>query len=399
MLKTIKLKKISLTKIKYNDAIIVTSLYAIMPIVDSLSGAFHDSIPIGQFYRSCVFLYILFVLGKYSRLGLKQVLIPFVIFLVAQTIVGPSYASKSIQDVIKLFTPISTVVMFEVLSVRDDKCISIFNKIMDYWSVIYPLLILIPGLLGYGINAYEGTTGFKGFFYAVNEISFIMSSIVMYLFWRLKKSPNLKNALILCINCLTVFLMGTKTGYATVGLFAVIFVLSLFNKNTKKNFLKLIVMIIGAVIVLLLNYQRLINMISSILERWFFQRQLSTSAADFLFSMRLRRLQDSVDTFLSQPYYLFTGWGFGGELSGFPNMEMDFLDLLFRTGILGFVYIVIFYGKRVLKAFRHNRFGFIVLLWSIALSFGAGHVLFYGQSGMALAVNFIWVSCSYNKSK
>lgn len=33
--------------------------------------------------------------------------------------------------------------------------------------------------------------------------------------------------------------------------------------------------------------------------------------------------------------------------------------------------------------------GVAIIIWSLALSFGAGHVLFYGQSGMMLAANII----------
>lgn len=39
--------------------------------------------------------------------------------------------------------------------------------------------------------------------------------------------------------------------------------------------------------------------------------------------MRLRRLEDAFNIYMDGNYLMF-GWGLGGELAGFPNMEMDF---------------------------------------------------------------------------
>ena len=81
---------------------------------------------------------------------------------------------------------------------------------MDFWSIAYPVLILVPGLMGIGISAYEGEIGWKGFFYAVNEISFILSSLVAYMFWRLNFKSNMYSLFVLAFNFLCVSLMGTK---------------------------------------------------------------------------------------------------------------------------------------------------------------------------------------------
>ena len=84
------------------------------------------------------------------------------------------------------------------------------------------------------------------------------------------------------------------------------------------------------------------------------------------------------------------GWGFAGEANGFPNMEMDFLDLLFRTGLVGFCIVCMFYVRKFCDVSKKSLWGALIIIWSIALSFGAGHVLFYGQSGMMLAFNYIY---------
>ena len=74
------------------------------------------------------------------------------------------------------------------------------------------------------------------------------------------------------------------------------------------------------------------------------------------------------------------------------NIEMDFIDLLLETGIVGFVYVLAFYGRKAKNIMKNNLWSAWIILWSFALSFGAGHVLFYGQSGMMLALNIIYAT-------
>ena len=78
-----------------------------MPIVDSVSGYFHDKYPIGQVYRVFYFAYMLFLLMYTSGKTALSFICPFLIFLTVQVIVSlpGGYVLKSIQDTIKLFTP------------------------------------------------------------------------------------------------------------------------------------------------------------------------------------------------------------------------------------------------------------------------------------------------------
>ena len=380
-------KNISL---KINRYSILLYLLIIMPFIDSISGALYDQIPVGQIYRLIFFIYILLMLSKISKRKFIQVTIPLMIFFIIQGIVGHTYIAKCFQDIIKLFTPIILIVLFEVLIKEKKICAEQIFKLLDCWCICYPLLILVPGIMGIGNNAYADAMSFKGFFYATNEISFILSGLIMYSFWRLKKDANIKSLIILAINCLSIIMMGTKTGYATILVFTVVFILSLRKIKNQKSKIKIFLILGIAIIILGINFQNLISMTKSITERWYYQKQLSYSTTDFLFSMRLRRFSNTWNAF-SDGFYFLTGWGFGKELSGIPNMEMDFLDLFFKTGIVGVIYISLFYIRRVLGKIKVNKYGFLVLVWSMLLAFGAGHVLFYGQSGMALAIIYTYV--------
>lgn len=372
---------------KINLCSLLIGLIGIMPIVDTVSGALHDSLPVGQMYRIGLFVYIVFLLMKKSQKDFLPLMGLFLWFVVEQATVSAAggYIAKSIQDTVKLFCPIMGIVLLHRLIQKrkiETECIlSVFN----IWCVLYPILIIVPGLLSIGNAAYDGTVGWKGLFYAVNEISFIISTLIMYCFWKLKKCPSMRNVIELALNCYCIIRMGTKTGYATIALFGVIFLFSFWNsRNTKKSF-ELLALILIAALVVILNMNRILAAAGGIFERWQYQRSLSYTTVDFLFSMRLRRLSDALNIFLGKGYFLL-GWGFGGELAGYPNMEMDFLDILFRTGLAGFVLVFGFYLYVMIRAAKTSKRGMFMLLWELALSFGAGHVLFYGQSGMMLAL-------------
>lgn len=384
-------------KNKTNSLINIYSLIFIflyvMPFVDSLSGAFHDEYPIGQIFRLMFFVLLLFFLLKVSKRKFGLFFCSFLLFILLQVVASfpDAYLYKSIQDTIKLFTPMGMIVLFQCLITKRIISKHIIFDLLDWWSVIYPLLIIIPSILGLSSSAYDSSVGYKGFFYAINEISFIMSSLVISRFFILSIKLSFSSLIILGIDTICLILMGTKTGYASIIVGSIIFGIYFFKERNIRRIYKYLV-VLGFVFLFILLFQNaIISMVSGIVNRWVFQRQISNSTIDFLFSMRLRRLKDAFDSFLHGSFILF-GWGFGGELGGMINVEMDFIDLLLRTGILGFSFVVLFYWGKVRTTIKHSIWGGVIVGWSFALSFGAGHVLFYGQSGMMLAMNIIYSS-------
>lgn len=380
-------------QMKVNLYSMLIGLIGIMPVMDSISGALHESYPIGQLYRIIFFSYVLFLMAKNTRKNFLAFVGAFSLFVGIQIIVSTpgGYIIKSIQDTIKLFTPIFMIVLFQALLKKEKVNESEIFGLLDLWSLLYPLLILIPSVLGLSRAAYGEAVGFKGFFYATNEISFIVSSLVIYRFYVFSQKLSLKNLMLMILNTVCLLLMGTKTGYASAAVGVLLFGVTILRTKNLNKKLKAFGILMVVVIGVILMWNRITAMTAGIFERWLYQRQLSYSATDFLFSMRLRRLQNAFTTFFDGKYLLF-GWGFGGELNGMENIEMDFIDLLLETGIVGFVYVLAFYGRKAKNIMKNNLWSAWIILWSFALSFGAGHVLFYGQSGMMLALNIIYAS-------
>ena len=382
--------KIRLKYSKINNYNLLLGLLYLMPIVDSISGLFHDIYPVGQIYRIIYFAYMIFLLMGNSRKIARRLMIALFAFLLIQTFVSVSggYVVKSIQDTIKLFTPILMISLFQNLLSKGRIRGESFFHLFEVWSILYPLLIIVPSALGINTYAYNDSVGWKGFFFAINEISFIISSLVIYRFYKLSQEINMRNLGLLGLSVICLIGMGTKTGYASVAVGIIALGIFFLKEKVASKKLRIIGISFLVVIVVFLVRDRVVEMTTSIFERWLYQRQISYSTTDFLFSMRLRRIGTAFSEFL-EGFHLLFGWGFGGELAGKPNIEMDFLDLLFRTGLFGCIYVVGFYFQKIKKILGKSMWSTLIVIWSFALAFGAGYVLFYGQSGMMLALNII----------
>lgn len=387
--------KIHTKKINFKKKEIFFLLLFLMPFIDTLSGYFHDIYPIGQVYRMLIFAVILYLSKKKSGIKFGYYCLFFAIFLAIQIIAGSSHLKENIQGTIKLFIPIFIIVFF-VNSIK--KGIINENDIYElfkFWGIWYPLLIIIPGILGISDGAYDVTIGWKGFFYATNEISFVVCGLVMYSFYKLGNKTSIENIILVFLSTSSIIVMGTKTGYATVAIFSFFYLLKIILKKRVKQYIVNIVLILNVILVIIIGNRLFQNVISSIVYRWYIQRtRYSYSILDFLTSHRLRRLQNSFDSFLyNKSWYLFFGWGFGENALGLANIEMDCFDLLFKTGILGACFVLGFYYFYWKKYCSKCLEATVVIVWSFAISFGAGHVLFYGQSGMMLALLFSLAVC------
>ena len=94
----VKIKKNLLAGTKINKYSFFMVLLYIMPFVDSVSGAFHDELPIGQIYRLVLVFYMLTLLMTVSKRTFINVLFPFMVFLLIQSIVSSNYIKDSLQE-------------------------------------------------------------------------------------------------------------------------------------------------------------------------------------------------------------------------------------------------------------------------------------------------------------
>lgn len=371
-------------------------LFIIMPIVDSFAGAFHDTINIGPVYRMIIFAYIFAMILKYDPKRAFIFSIVLVLFITCQFLANPSTAAESIEATIKLFTPIEMLVLYSI-----NKKDLFFSKndverLLDGWSIIYPISLLFSVTIGGNISAYENDVGIKGFYYSTNEISFVLCVIVLCKIVQFAEQSKFKDLCSVFLNSVCVSLLGTKSGYMML-LFGLVLYLIFLLKNkarqsTANSVVKGLIYIALVIIAIIAVRDQIADNINNILKSWENSRiYISTSTLDFLSSGRLRRVRGGFKTWLyTEWWYPIIGWGLGTIDRPRENMEMDFLDLLFRSGIAGFITVFAYYVSLAKKNIRLDYWNIGCLLTAVIIIFFAGHTLFGGASGMAFGILIIY---------
>lgn len=376
-------------KISINKKNFIFPILTIMPVVDTVSGIFTPvgiaSINMGQVYRIVVFLVLLYSLVFRYFNKVKYVVVVSLLLILLQLALYAGNFMTILSNMIKLLTPIYIFELMYLCYRSNTENKKRFCKVLDCYSILYPIMFVLPMVFNITVVApYDGTTGYKGAFYAVNEISFVFSVIVMYLFVKLSIEIKLINMIKLLLNCVCISMLGTKSAYLTLLLFAFAFLFSaLFKAGQRfKKWIIVICFIISIIIAFSIFKEQILN----IYNRWVWQRNvISTSSLDFLTSGRVRRIEEGLDIFSSNILYIVFGWGLGNSILHI-GLEMDFLDLLFGVGIIGFMVIGIIYTRFLVCKCRFSFWNRLMLVTGIILCCFAGHIIYYGQSGMALGM-------------
>ena len=105
------MKKIVVKRLRFNVYTILLALLLIMPIVDTISGALHDMVPVGQVYRFFLLILMLVILAQNSQKKFAIVSTMLLLFTILQTVVSGVDIFNGVKDIIKLFTPIIMIVL------------------------------------------------------------------------------------------------------------------------------------------------------------------------------------------------------------------------------------------------------------------------------------------------
>ena len=371
-------------------------LFIFMPIVDSLAGVFHETFNIGPIYRAVIFAYIFLMILKYSPNRACTFSLVLILFMISQFLANPHVGIESIEATIKLFTPIEMLLLYALG--EKELCFSEkdVEQLLDGWSVIYPMSILFSYAIGGNISAYENEVGIKGFYYATNEISFVICVIVLCKITQFAEHSKFKDLCLIFFNSVCVILMGTKSGYMMLLFGLVLYIVYWIIKRAKQksinSILKGLIYIALVVIAIIAVKDKIADNVNDIFNRWENNRiYISKSTLDFLSSGRLRRVNGCFKTWLyTKWWYPIIGWGLGTIDRQRENVEMDFLDLLFRSGIAGFITVLAYYISLTKKKLHLDYWNIGCLFTAVIIIFFAGHTLFGGASGMAFGILIIY---------
>ena len=246
------------------------------------------------------------------------------------------------------------------------------------------LLIFIPLLLNLSFPAYtQGKVGEVGWFNSANEISAILSISSIYIVKYLFAKEKILNKIILALLTIIVFLsLGSKLPIISLILsFGYYLGRKLKNKEIKvshKILIPSVILIFTLGVIVLprtnmfknieihLDYLK-IDSIEDVFSFKFLNR--------FIFSDRLTYLENTKEVYYNSSS-LEKIFGIGYTHNGVEDkvIEMDFYDIFYRSGILGFVLFLIswFIWLKTIKKKNISKFNIIL---AIIVAFLAGHVL------------------------
>ena len=387
--------------IKKNISIIIAIFVLLGPILDLITGLCLHSLGInltlGIIVRVLFLVFICIItLFTFKK---KNVLIPyliiglyFILYTIGMLVFEDTNLYTEIQNLVKVFY--FPILLVSIYSIKDE--IRISNLTLFTVLFTYLILIFIPTLLNLGYDTYEiAKVGTLGFFNSANEISGIISLLTPTMLIVLASSKNIIPKLVLALIYIVVILMvGTKTQILPLEINIGISVLYLWiksikAKNYKNVFISLFAVIILGISLLLVipktNFYKNIRIHLDYLEldsitEVFTDKEL---VDHFIFSSRLKFLDNKAALYnKSNTYLKIFGIGYLNNYKATKMIEMDYFDILFSHGIVGFI---IFFGITVpilVKIVREKRkvdyeyvMNFTSLLLIIILAFFTGHII------------------------
>ena len=345
---------------KYIEKILIIFLF-LQPVIDLFTSIslnlLHINLSIGIIVRILFLLFLiyfyLFVKKSISKKR-KWYLLSVLIFLGSFSLMiimikDMSALSYELQNILKLFYfPL-------LLTVIDSKDIKINYMDLVKIAIIYLVFISVPTILGLEFNSYtQGKTGSVGWFNSGNEISAILSILTPFLIYYLFTKHNIFNKLFLIILMgYTYFIIGSKIIIISL-IVSLIFNIVLYFKNNKVDKHKLTIYIcvflllifMGFILIPRTNFYHNLIIHLNYLGINSFQDIFSYNFINrFIFSDRLTYLSSTNLNFIwSKPIEKILGLGFiesfGTDFVYIKAIEMDFFDMFYRTGIVGFIILM-----------------------------------------------------------
>lgn len=373
------------------------ALYYVMvplPLVDSLNGYLNNGgneggLSVGLVYRLLVIVVCL-AASCSRRIRRRTLGIYCVIILVVMVphmyslITSASFLSLTIKTIL----PVICIETFLRSEDNRSDTRELIVRLLESWIILFPLTVLVPFSLGIGFQTYgEGAAGYKGFYYAQNDLCFVLVTMFFIASVRTLREFSFSGLLAILMNGACLLLLGMKSGYILMVLAILFCVLN--NDMPLKNRIAISLAIcLGCAFLI----PAVSDNIGQIMQRWTYFSNSANSFSSFLSSGRIERIgiaAAGLNAEGSQPaWFIFgVGEGYAQYLAPFGLVEMDPFDVFFQFGIVGAVLLLGYYGSFFMKK-PDKRWGWLRLLLAVAfaMSLLAGHVANSALSGMVLSV-------------
>lgn len=400
----------------------------INPFIDLLTSlcihVFHPTITIGIIIRMlfiilCIY-YLCFISEK-KKINKKYVIILLIYSMLFAVFIyfisGISSVFYNLKELTKVFYfPIILLTYYQLL--RYGK-LYIKNRQLIQILCIYLVLLFVPFITNTGFNSYAySKKGEAGWFYSANEIGAILSLLFPFLFLYLRKNYKKISSLLLIAICLIcIFSLGTKVPILSLFIFLIsTFIWIVYRLIRNKKIFQLIslmglILIIGIVSVITIPKTTFYENIQIHLK-FLKVQHISEIVGDidtidhFIFSQRIKFFMDRKQQFkqFAFPYKLF-GIGYNSfDNQPFKMVEMDYYDIYFSYGFLGFViffaplfYVLFKNLDKIVKNVDFTKYMFMIgFCLILVLSLFSGHII-TSPSVSIYAALCISLLLNYNK--
>lgn len=381
---------------------IISIFILLSPILDLLTGLnlhyLSFPITIGMVVRLIFLITVAIIVIKYYHKS--KAIVPYLIiglfsifFLIGLFInKEESYLFKEIQNIIKFFY--FPLLFSSLFFIRKE--IKISKLVLFTTLYLYLIFVFVPTLLNIGFKSYEITkAGTLGFYHSANEISGIISILTPIMFIIFKKIKKVfPKIFLICLYLPVILMIGTKTPLLSLIITIMITIIYdwikwLREKEIKKIILSILVIIIGIISMILIiprtNFYKNIKThldflgVDDIGEIVKEERIID----HFIFSQRLTFLHRKANIYNSANLYqkLFGIGAYENDLE-LKAIEMDYFDIYFNYGIIGFIIyfgivltllykILITETKRSYERFMMDTSLIIIILLSLL----TGHII------------------------
>ncbi|EOH75664.1 O-antigen ligase family protein [Enterococcus malodoratus] len=393
-------------RIKINIFLLLIMLF---PLIDVFNGVFISygyNIPLGTVYRVGFIAYIFYgVLSKGIKRSGDYVLLLVTLFslsiiCIVQTFffkTGLSLLVEELSYIIRFFL----CLLIPFFGKQFEEYLS--TKKLVWLTIMLDVLLIagliIPYLLGLGNSTYDDTAGFKGFYFATNDIAYAFLIMLFFIGWFLiQREKRVIPAGVLItlyfLNMYCLLILGTKSGLLAGVLYSIyllFYFLFYYRSRTLYGQFFIFEFLLGMLFFLLMKGKELLlESLSSVIARFAYFRTLyQDDLPRLLLSSRNVYLQDAAANFLQLPknqYVFWFGAGFENRWNWYGRkgglIEMDFFDMFFSYGIIGTLVLLAVMGYFLNLAVQRgvNKFCVFLLLFTIIYSFLVGHVFFSALS-------------------
>lgn len=291
----------------------------------------------------------------------------------------------------------------------------ISKKELMYLWIIYVLLTFMPNVLGIGFKSYSHSkTGMTGWFYSANVVGSILVIILPIILSEIKKLPKLLIVILGAMALYSIFSLGTKTPVLGLGIILFVNLLYYIYKLFKSKKKKSIIIIFGSLILLCGVSVYVIPKTSfyenlKIHYNFLKKNDVKVFSKEFLdhfvFSQRLsmeERTRHNYNISPIQEKVFGIGYieNYSTDSVNLKIVEMDYFDIFYREGIVGFILFFIPVIYMIVMFFKNSSINFVSVNMFISILLIMLLALFQGHIFITPAISiFVALILNMGRSK